>query len=324
MTSRMERYHQSEQEKTESRTDKHKDLYEDFYTKTVYKEIGTLEDAIATSDAVDLSVMRKEKKTRESYHQVRELEDFMEPLPSKKDDSVSLFFQEEEKPKIYDINSVLEQAKRNRSEKDDLEKRRKLANSDYSVVTQIQKQEKKNQSKKKKTKEEELEELIHTITSSSLRKEIDDSIRQEEDTIEDSGADLLSDLMPTHINETLISEELSKAILDKENEQREEEKALDSLEEESEDNDTSDDSFEGTSSMDNTSEVADDEVDENGIDRTFYTRSMDLSDQDFDEELPENEFVEEKHPFLTFLKVLLAIALVVGIALLVFYLMSQL
>ena len=46
MTSRMERYHQSEQEKTESRTDKHKDLYEDFYTKTVYKEIGTLEDAI--------------------------------------------------------------------------------------------------------------------------------------------------------------------------------------------------------------------------------------------------------------------------------------
>ncbi len=296
MASRMERmrqYHDQENGTLKkSRTDKHKDLYEDFYTKTVYKEISSVGDALKDNNAIDLSEMSKPKTTREGYHKVRELSDFMEPVNQRKSNDLSVFFQEEEKPKVYDINSVLAEAKKNREEPDELEKRRKLKNTDYNILTNLNKETQSPKKTSKKTKdaksqEEELEELIHTITSSSLREEIEEAEKEEED----DDKDLLSDLMPTNVNETLISEELSKAILDKENEEKETESS--------------------------------DGVDENGIDRTFYTRSMDLSDQDFDEEM-DDDFTEEKHPFLTFLKVFLALVLVVSIAILVFYLMNQL
>ncbi len=285
----MERYHNPEKQTIESRTDKHRELYEDFYTKTVYKEINNLADAIQPDNAIDLGEVHKIKRTREDYHKAKDMEDIMEnPLEAKKED-LSIFFQEE-KPKIYDINSVLEEAKKNHYQKDEMEKRRKLANDNYNILMHIPKD---NGEDPTKTQEEALKELINTITSSSLKEEIDEANRDDEDS-------LLSDLMPTRLNETLISEELSKAILDEESEK------TDSFVHEEE------------------KEVDDEEAEEEGgIDRTFYTRSMDLSDQDFDEELKENEFEEESHPFITFLKVLLAIALVVGIAILVFYLMSR-
>lgn len=47
-----------------------------------------------------------------------------------------------------------------------------------------------NKKKMSKDEEENLEELIHTITSNSLRKKIDD--------------ELLSDLLPTEEDETII------------------------------------------------------------------------------------------------------------------------
>lgn len=292
MASRMERYQESENGSIEKkRTEKHKDMYQNFYTKTVYKEIGSIDEVTTEDRAVDLSVMKLQKTTRENYHKVKEIEDFMTPVIDKKTDDLSIFFNTETKkePKIYDINSVLEQAKKNREQKDELEKRRKLRNTDYNILANLKPEELeekfKEQTQNASHTGDKLEELIHTITSSSLRKEIDLVNNADE-----NDEDLLSELMPKDLAETVISEDLSKEILDKEIELAEKEK----------------------------------NEEKDGIDHSFYTRSMDLSDTDFDEGATDEEFIEKTHPLATFFKVLIAVLLVIGIAVLVFYFMNQL
>lgn len=245
MASRMERYQDPDQRKqARSRIERHKDLYEDFYTKTVFKEIQSTDEIISNDQAVDLTSMKLDKTTRENYHKMKEIGDFISPVEIKKTDELSLYCQQEEKEKNYDINSVLDEAKKNREEIDELEKKRKLKNTDYNILANLKPADIDLYQKKakKKNKEDELEELIHTITSTSLKNKI-------EQQMEEDNKDLLSDLMPSSINETIISEELSKEILDKE-----------------------------------VSENEKDEPEKNEVDRSFYTRSMDLSDADFDEE----------------------------------------
>lgn len=141
---------------------------------------------------------------------------------------------------------------------------------------------------KKQELEEEtdsLQELINTITSKSMRKDID-KLQSSDDNNE-----LLSDLLPKDQNETIITESISKEILAREQEKT---KTM-SLEQPKEDE----------------------------IDRSFYTKSMDLSDKDFE---MDDEFVEKEKngSVIVFFKILIAIILVVGIAILVFYLMNKL
>ncbi len=282
MESRMDRY-QSDHNNTKkptTRIAKNQKLYEDFYTKPVYKEITPVpvEDL---KRVIHLDEIKQETKTREAYHNQK---DFLLPnrQPERKSKDLSHFFQEEEK-KNYDINDVLALAKKNREIEDEKETRRNLRNTDYNILAGMKPEEiEQIHAEKEKTKEEELEELIHTITSKSLA----DDIKEQEEP--DDGKELLSDLMPTSANETVISEELSKQILDKEN----------IPEEKAGNTDT--------------------------IDRSFYTKSMDLTDEDFDEEGLDDEFVEKEHPVRDFLKVFIAVIIVVGIAVAVFYFLNRL
>lgn len=141
---------------------------------------------------------------------------------------------------------------------------------------------------KKQELEEEtdsLQELINTITSKSMRKDID-KLQSSDDNNE-----LLSDLLPKDQNETIITESISKEILAREQEK--------------------------------TKTMSIEQPSENEIDRSFYTKSMDLSDKDFE---MDDEFVEKEKnsSVIVFFKILIAIILVVGIAILVFYLMNKL
>ena len=118
-----------------------------------------------------------------------------------------------------------------------------------------------NKKKMSKDEEENLEELIHTITSNSLRKKIDD--------------ELLSDLLPTEEDETIISKELLASIEDTEDISLEKNKA-------NEDSDKEDFLKDTTNEME--------------IDRSFYTKSMDLSKEDFeidDDDSDDDSFLEE-------------------------------
>lgn len=288
MTSRMDRYQDTkEKPRVTSRREKNQNLYQDFYNKTRFTEVKELDER----PVIDLSQLEMKKRTRENYHKLKEFEDLIIREPQKKKDDLSVFFQEDEN-KVYDINSILLEAKKNREEMDELEKKRRLRNTEYNILANLKPNEveeyKQKIMGKKQALEEEtdsLQELINTITSKSMRKDID-KLQSSDDNNE-----LLSDLLPKDQNETIITESISKEILAREQEK--------------------------------TKTMSIEQPPENEIDRSFYTKSMDLSDKDFE---MDDEFVEKEKnsSVIVFFKILIAIILVVGIAILVFYLMNKL
>ena len=253
MRSRMERYHQDEIEKDiqVSRSDKNKELYEDLGRNTKYTNFTDIEQV----NAIDLDIASKSYRTREGYHQIKDYSEILEKPKVKRElDEFNYLYQDHEN-KVYDINSVLEDAKAHREEKDELEKKRNLKNTNYNILASLDPEEleKYRLEKQKNTKPDpdELRDLIDTITSKTLRGEIDQA----------TSVDLLSDLMATSKTDQVKLEdiELSKQIMDK-----------DPIEKAK---------LETTSELDN-------------MDKSFYTRSMDLSDKDFgldDEESDNNK-----------------------------------
>lgn len=288
MTSRMDRYQDTkEKPRVTSRREKNQNLYQDFYNKTRFTEVKELDER----PVIDLSQLEMKKQTRENYHKLKEFEDLIVREPQKKKDDLSVFFQEDEN-KVYDINSILLEAKKNREEIDELEKKRRLRNTEYNILAnlkpnEVEEYKQKIMGKKQELEEEtdSLQELINTITSKSMRKDID-KLQSSDDNNE-----LLSDLLPKDQNETIITESISKEILAREQEK--------------------------------TKTMSIEQPPENEIDRSFYTKSMDLSDKDFE---MDDEFVEKEKnsSVIIFFKILIAIILVVGIAILVFYLMNKL
>ena len=288
MTSRMDRYQDTkEKPRVTSRRDKNQNLYKNVYNITRLTEVKELD----VRPVIHLSQKEKKKQTRENYHKLKEFEDLIVREPQKKKDDLSVFFQEDEN-KVYDINSILLEAKKNREEIDELEKKRRLRNTEYNILAnlkpnEVEEYKQKIMGKKQELEEEtdSLQELINTITSKSMRKDID-KLQSSDDNNE-----LLSDLLPKDQNETIITESISKEILAREQEK--------------------------------TKTMSIEQPPENEIDRSFYTKSMDLSDKDFE---MDDEFVEKEKnsSVIIFFKILIAIILVVGIAILVFYLMNKL
>ncbi len=269
MRSRMDRYKEIQSTQTKTRSDKNQELYQSVGTNKRYTNFTDVTNA----NAYDLSDIGKSTKTRENYQKMKEYN--MVPMPKVKkelEDFNSLY--QDHENKIYDINSVLQEARKNRVEKDALEERRKLKNTNYNILANLNPEELEKYRKEKKEKvikpnDEEIRELIDTITSKTLAGEIDKA----------TSIDLLSDLMATNVmdkvekpqpedKEELEDDQLtlSKEILDKEQIEKmqqlkeKEEKRPEALKD---------------------------------ADTEFYTRSMDLSDKDFD---LEDEFKEKKIP----------------------------
>jgi len=179
--------------------------------------------------------------------------------------------------KVYDINSVLEEAKKNRVISDEIEKKRKLQNVEYNILSDLNKKYINRKEKIEEDLEKEgIRELIDTITSRTLAKDI-------EELQEDDGKDLMSDLMATStltsINNINLEEEIAKEILVEKNDNHED----------------------------------DEIVEEDGkLVNSFYTKSMDLTEQDFDfkEEIVEETKQKRKILILVVLIILVLIAIV--------------
>ena len=259
MVSRMDKYRPDSAKNIQSRSKKNEHLYEQLYTNKVYTEFTNIID----DNVVDLQSFSQSNVPikREDYQKNRilnsEIQHETSQIPtvdnSKKFDSLE--------DKNYDINSVLENAKRNRNIDDELKQKRYLKTVEYNILSDLTmdklKEERDKQQKLTKEEEENLEELINTITSNSLRKKIDD--------------ELLSDLLPSKDSETIISKQL-----------------LDDLEQA--------DSSDNAQLTDTNSEEDDDENE--GIDKSFYTKSMDLSEEDFEME-EDNSFIDPPKMNLT-------------------------
>ena len=105
---------------------------------------------------------------------------------------------------------------------------------------------------------------------------------------------LLSDLLPTEDSETIISKQL-----------------LDELENTNNSTDLLDSSNDNNKDIDD----SDDVEDENQIDKSFYTKSMDLSEEDFELDEEDKSFIDSSNSsnvkkIVTIVLVLLIIALI--------------
>ena len=281
---RMERYDNSNNNHIRSRTEKNKDIYNDLGRLEKYT---TLTD-VSRIEAVELDAAKKNYRTREGYHSLKDYDIEIEKPPVRKElDEFNFLYNDEHK--TYDINKVLEEAKELR-EKDSLERKRKLHNEKYNI---LESSEEDLERFKEETKlrhkpienEEELEELIHTITSKELREEIDKR--------ESNDSSLLSDLMATNVNEEVLKPIATKI---EDTKIEEDTKKLDKVKEK-------------TMSL------------KDEIDKSFYTKSLDLSEEDF---ISDDEEEEEKpSKFIGFLKFLFSVILILAVAFGVYYVITN-
>lgn len=297
MRSRMERYEKEEQGQTARRLNKNQELYENIGRNTKYTNFTDVTNA----NAFDLGTAQKNYRTREGYHQIKEYNDFVpEPKVKKELDEFNYLYQDHEN-KVYDINSVIAEAKKNRIKKDEMEAKRKLKNTNYNILASLNPEELEKYRKEKvertKPDEEELRELIDTITSKTLAGEIDQR----------TSVDLLSDLMATN-----MMDRVEKPQKD------EEESPEDEIENEPEDTEEIEEKLSlskeilDKDQIDKVNKLKEEKgsgsiMDESDTD--FYTRSMDLSDKDFE---MDDEFKEKKMPLA--IKIILIILVIAVIA----------
>lgn len=277
MASRMDRYqdHQVKKPVREvvRRTNKNQNLYQD--PDRNHMQYTNLNE-VNEQNAVELGTLQKNYQTRESYQKLKEYQEFLEVPKAKKElEEFSQFYQDENK--IYDINSVLVEAKKNREQVDSLEQKRKLRNNEYNILENLNMKELEKYRKEKQKRlqeqlvdEEELSNLIDTITSKNLSK------------------DLMSDLLPTKLDETVITSPLNQEVIAKAKEEMVE------------------------ASSNKTQEM----------DQSFYTRSMDLSDKDFGEEV---EFEEDFKPskLQSIFKVFLSLLLIAVVGFVIYYIINN-
>ena len=282
---RMERYDNSNRSTVRSRTEKNQDLYNDLGRLEKYT---TLTD-VSKIEAVELNAAKKNYRTREGYHSLKDYDIDIEKPKERKDlDEFNFLYNDEHK--TYDINKVLEEAKELR-ERDSLEKKRKLHNEKYNILESSEEDlEKFKEETKLRHKpienEEKLEELIHTITSKELREEIDKAESNDNNS-------LLSDLMATNVNEEVLKPIATKI---EDSKVEEDTKKLDKVKEK-------------TMSL------------KDEIDKSFYTKSLDLSEEDFISDDDEEEIKPSK--FIGFLKFLFSLILILAVGFGVYYVITN-
>ena len=272
MKSRMDRYrnYDSTNKEKYSRSNRNQELYKNIGSNQKYTNFTD----VSKIDAFSLNDAKKNYRTREGYKTIKEYSTVDRRPKAQKDLEEFNYLYQDHENRVYDINSVLEHAKENRKNKDELEEKRKLKNTNYNILASLNKEElekyRKDKVERNKPDENELRNLIDTITSKTLAGEIS----------KDTGVDLLSDLMATNIMDKVdpkdyeldndkkedISKELTEEKEDKLNLSSEilDKESMKKLEQE----------------KNKISDPTDDLMKD--LDKSFYTKSMDLSDKDFD------------------------------------------
>lgn len=292
----MQRYDEVSENPKVSRRQLNQELYNrlnDNSSVTTYTDINKANQYV-------LDAASKNYRTREGYQKLKEYGDLV-PKPKVKkelDDFTNLY--KETENKVYDINSVIEEAKRNRKTTEE-ELKRKLKN--YNILSNISDEKieeyKKNRKKVVRANEDEIKEIINTITTKAINGEID----------QETSVNLLSDLMATQQLDMVegidLSEENKEEIIKKNEEKFDSINTLSSedikeVEEKKIEDDLKDKEYQEKNQSKNIFK---------DMDQSFYTRSMDLSDKDFDIDNDE-EKVKKKHPILKFFIILIIMAII--------------
>lgn len=308
---RMDRYNE-ESNNRPNRYEKNQELYQDIATNQKYTNITDVTNA----NAFEINNSNRSYTSRESYQQMKKYQNVEHvPRVKKELEDFNRLLKNDEK-KVYDINSVLEEARKNRQEQDKLESKRKLKNTSYNILADLNQEEleKYREEKRKKImtpEEEEFTDLINTIASKTLAGEIDKA----------TSINLLSDLMATSVMDKVEDKSSLGLEEDIEKEKQEKEELEDKEDSEEEKDKTEDLSL----SKEKLEEIAQkkDEIEKNtqkltGADNDFYTRSMDLSDEDFE---MDDEFKDTGMPLI--LKIIIVVLIIALIAVAAYFIYQR-
>lgn len=358
---RMDRY-KDETPDRPNRYEKNQELYQDIASNTKYTNITD----VTNSNAFEINGFKNKGSytSRESYQQMKKYKN-VESVPriKKELDDFNYLYKIDDK-KVYDINIVLEEARKNRQEKDKLEEKRKLKNTSYNILADlnIEELEKYKAEKIKKImtpEEEEFRDLIDTIASKTLAGEID----------KETSVNLLSDLMATSVMDKVedanslgydnasyedkeSNKEETEEQVSNEEQNIDDKEELDKVKNIIEENKTLEEKLDSYKELkgqetkkinsdsieekkqekqnDNSMSLSEDTLKEiekrkdeepktlSGADKDFYTRSMDLSDEDFE---MDNEFKEKSMPIT--LKILIAILVIALIAVAAYFIYKR-
>lgn len=280
---RMDRYKDASPEENISRAQMNKELYENIGNNTRYTDIAD----VTTSNEIDLS-SRRNSRTREGYHQMKEYQDVV-PIPRvKKELEEFKNIYKDKENKIYDINTILEEARKNRHEKDSKEEKRKLKNDTYNILANL------NNDELEKLRQERKDRLRKSVSEEDDLFENADN----EEIVDDLAAasELLGDLMATNVlkkisieketdddddlklEKTISEEDLDTSDKEDDEEQENEEKEehedeidIDEVSTEDSDEDESED-------KDEEDESDDDDDDKTFIDEDKLTLSREIED----------------------------------------------
>lgn len=318
---RMDRY-LDETENRVNRLEKNQDLYQDVANNTKVTNITDVTNANAFELSSDEGLASREK-----YQRMR-MYNGMEDVPKVKkelEDFKYLYATKEKR--IYDINSVLEEARKNRQEKDELEEKRKLKYTSYNIfagvnLEELEKYRAEKKNREKTPEEEEIHDLMNTIASKTLAGEL-----SKEDTV-----DLLSDLMATNMLDKVapadeMNEEEKEEAKDVKEEIKELEEEEDTVEKDIFGKSLDDEQVKEEIDLEGTEEsqpITIDEVEERNneepteenkkLDSDFYTKSMDLSTSDLE---IADDFKDPSLP--VFIKILIVFLILAIIAMAIYF-----
>lgn len=201
MNSRMDKY-VNNSTTIKKRTQKNEKLYD----KVLDMSIDYVD--IDVNNAIELNPNNPSKSTREDYQKQKELSKI---LP--RNEKPEAYIKQEVEPKedrIYDINEILELARKNKLFEDSEKKR--LINTEYNILTKLDIDNLDSEEMKK----EDLKSLINDIYEKEKPVKIKKYSKKDEDALLN---DLFDDYEPDNdLKEELrLQEELSKEILDKNN-----------------------------------------------------------------------------------------------------------
>ena len=314
---RMDRYNdETENLARNSRMDKNQDLYHNLSSNSIYTNITDVKNANAFE--IDNRPMDNSRTTREAYQQMQKYQT-VEAMPkSRKELEDVNYLSQKKENKTYDINSFLEEARRNRTEKDDLDGKRKLKNNAYNILASINKEQLEKYREEKKNRirtpeEEELRDLTEDLLSKTMAGEIDT----------ETTVDLLSDLMATNLLDTVVgatamAETTTVEVIEEDNSKEDTNTiTTDTITEEitkTLDNNLNTEEVKTASRSERTAKNSFD-----ARDTDFYTRSMDLSDKDFD---LGPDFNDKKLPVLV--KIIIALLVIAILAVAAYFIYQRL
>ncbi len=278
MNSRMERYNEVNNETSETRTNKNKNLY-DTISSGEFSRVKTNSNFKVIDTGGNSIDMEKIKKYVASMNQktVTKRDNLFTDIRADE------IMEKKIEPKDYDINSVLEKARAAREVNYERDRYKKLHNTQYDILNQLKINEKDESSEEElddfNTDERTLIDLINTVTIHKDELSLLDELKTDGDE---------TDVVPAMKSERM-KEDLKREII-KEIEEKEKEKEIVRTQE--------------LTSL-KEKETA------NNIDKSFYTNSMTFSKEDF-EGFDELEKTVKKNSVLVVISLIILIISILG------------